>query len=379
MAALTAIPGPCVWSERVMTDVQYLGGMRRTGALALIAACILVAACGQPVPSASATAASPNVPRDITPPTFVTAAPANGQRMPSFSATAPPIVGGRRETIGGDRPTTLYVPEADGPVPLLMLLHVFGGSGQWQEDYWRLGRVAASHGMAFLHPDGTVDSHGARFWNATEACCDIDLTAVDDSAYLDGLIAEARSVAAIDPRRVYVVGHSNGGFMSYRMACEHADEVAAIATFGAATFASPTDCRPSEPVGVLHIHGADDGTILYQGMDIDRGPMPSSPEPHALATSTPTIHIPGAVESTERWAAYDGCEPKLIETDQRVDVAADADGPAGPAESTVSVASGCDRGGHVELWTIPGAGHFPELSATFADSVVGFLLAHPKP
>ena len=38
-----------------------------------------------------------------------------------------------------------------------------------------------------------------------------------------------------------------------------------------------------------------------------------------------------------------------------------------------------DPGGDVELWTIPGTDHFPELSATFADSVVGFLLAHPKP
>src|SRR6266850_5478977 len=115
------------------------GFVRRRRALAVIGACAVMAACSQPGPSAPATAATPNVPRDITSPTLVTAAPANRQPMPSFSATAPPIVGGRRETIGGDRPTTLYVPEADGPVPLLMLLHVFGGSGQWQEDYWRLG------------------------------------------------------------------------------------------------------------------------------------------------------------------------------------------------------------------------------------------------
>lgn len=340
-----------------------VGVIRRRGALAVIAACAVMAACSQPVPSAPATAATPTVVRDIRPPTFVTAAPANQQLMPSFSTTAPPIVGGRRVTIGGDRPTTLYVPEADGPVPLLMLLHAFGGSGQWQEDYWRLGRVAASHGIAFLHPDGTMSSSGPkpRFWNATEACCDFDHTAVDDSAYLDGLIAEARAVAAIDPHRIFVVGHSNGGFMSYRMACEHADEVAAIAAFGSATFATPSDCRPSRPVAILHIHGAADRTIPYEGIH------------------TATILVPGAVESTEMWAAYDGCEPKLIETDQRVDVAADAEGPAGPAESIVSVASDCDPGGHVELWTIPGTDHFPELSATFADSVVGFLLAHPKP
>lgn len=349
-----------------MTNVEDVGGSPRTGGLALIAACILMAACAKPVPSASATAATPttaatpSVPRDTAPPRFVTAAPANGQAMPSFSATAPPIVGGRRVTIGGDRPTTLYVPEADGPVPLLMLLHAFGTSGQWQEDYWRLGRVAASHGMAFLHPDGLVSSVGARFWNATEACCDVDHTAVDDSAYLDRLITEARAVATIDPGRVYVVGHSNGGFMSYRMACEHADEVAAIVAFGAAMFGTPADCRPSEPVAILHIHGAADATIPYEGLE-------------------GTVHIPGALESTEMWAAYDGCEPKLIETDQQVDVAADADGPAGPAESKVSIASGCDPGGHVELWTIPAAGHFPALSATFADSVVGFLLAHSKP
>jgi polyhydroxybutyrate depolymerase len=352
--------------------------MRRT-TLALLAACAVIEACGQPEPSTAATVTPRNTPRDITPPVAATQVPANGQSIPSFAASAPPIVGGRQETIGGDRPTTLYVPDVDGPMPLVMLLHVFGGSSQWQEDYWRLGRVAASHGMAFLHPDGTAGSRGTRFWNATEACCDYELTGVDDSAYLDGLIAEAEAMASIDPRRVYVVGHSNGGFMSYRMACEHSGEIAAIATFGAAMFARSADCRPSEPVAVLHIHGAADRTIPYGGMDVERDPLPASPEPRALDTSTPTIHIPGALESTEMWAAYDGCEPNLIATDQRVDVAAGLVGPTGPAESTVSVASGCDPGGHVELWTIPDAGHFPELSLTFADSVVGFLLAHPKP
>lgn len=285
------------------------------------------------------------------------AKPSNGIFLQSLPATAPPIAGGRRETIGGDRPVTLYIPDARRPVPLLILLHAFGGSGQWQEDYWRIGGVAASHGIAFLHPDGTVSKRGPRFWNATEACCDYDRTGVDDSTYLQGLIAEAEAVAAIDPRRVFVVGHSNGGFMSYRMACEHAAEVAAIVAFGAATFRARSDCRPTEPVAVLHIHGAADRTISYGG----------------------NPGIPGAQGSTEMWAGYDGCEPKLTVTGQRVDVAADIDGPDGPAEAIVSVAQGCAPGGHVELWTIPGADHFPDLSRTFADLVVGFLLAHPKP
>ncbi len=145
--------------------------------------------------------------------------------------------------------------------------------------------------MLYVYPDGTENRIGRQFWNATEACCAGPVSdEVDDSAYLAAVIANVRSAYNVDPRRIFVMGHSNGGFMSYRMACDHADVVAAVASIAGATFADPDDCSPSEPVAALQVHGTDDGTIGYEGGENRGGTYPS------------------ATETVEMWAAYNGCD-----------------------------------------------------------------------
>jgi polyhydroxybutyrate depolymerase len=233
----------------------------------------------------------------------------------------------------------------------------------------RLGRVASDRGFVFAAPDGTVDSDGNQFWNATDVCCDLDHAGVDDAGYLADLIDEIDAVANIDPKRVYLVGHSNGGFMSYRMACEHADAVAAIVSLAGATFVEPDDCQPSEPVAVLQIHGTADDVIAYDGGELSDVVDPSGG----------TLRYPGARATAAAWAGYDGCRPELMETEETVDVDALIDGQSGRAEATVARTSGCEPGGHVELWTIPDGGHVPSVSGAFAERVVDFLLDHPKP
>jgi hypothetical protein len=79
------------------------------------------------------------------------------------------------------------------------------------------------------------------------------------------------------------------------------------------------------------------------------------------------------------WAAADGCDAELVGTARRIDADRTIDGPDGPSEATVAVPTGCDPGGFVELWTIEGAGHIPDLPASFLGTLVEFLLAHPKP
>jgi polyhydroxybutyrate depolymerase len=272
--------------------------------------------------------------------------------------------------VGGERPVTLELPSPapQEPMPLLLLLHGFGSNGTEQDDYMRLGREALRRGIAFATPEGTKDSNGARFWNATDACCDIDRSGVDDAGYLTGLIEEIRSVADIDPDRIYLVGHSNGGFMSHRMACDHADLVAAIVSLAGTMPDAPSDCTPSEPVAVLQIHGTDDDTIRYEGGDLN----------DIVGANGAALNYPGALETATVWASLDGCASELDRAPERVDIEITS-GPSGPAETTIDVATGCDPGGHVELWTIPDGGHAPNLDASFAVSVLDFLLEHPKP
>lgn len=126
--------------------------------------------------------------------------------------------------IGDDRPVTVRMPTGGEPgtAPgLLILLHGYSGDGERQESWMQLGPIADGRGLIYLHPDGTADTSTARFWNATDACCNRFDFEVDDSAYLAGLIDDVKARVAVDAKRIYIVGYSNGGFMSYRMACDH--------------------------------------------------------------------------------------------------------------------------------------------------------------
>jgi polyhydroxybutyrate depolymerase len=262
--------------------------------------------------------------------------------------------------IGGDRPVKMYIPSGyDGTkaAPLVVLLHGYGATGAVQEGYFKLKPVADERGFIYAVPDGTVDATGKQFWNATDACCGFG-AAVDDSAYLSGVIDEIEKAYKVDAKRVYVVGHSNGGFMSYRMACDHADQIAAIVSLAGATFNDDSKCKPTEPVSVAQIHGTADTTIQYGG-----------------GVTIANLMYPGAVKTVETWAAHDGCEGQPSDGGTL-----DIEGAIAGQETKVSVyGTGCMAGGHAELWTVEGGGHIPSLSGDFAPNVFDFLEAHPKP
>ena len=167
------------------------------------------------------------------------------------------------------------------------------GTGQGTDDYFHLAPAADARGYVYAYPDGTIDSNGNQFWNATDACCNFNKAGVDDVAYLTSLIAEIRAKLAIDPKRIAFVGHSNGGFMTYRMACDQAGLVAAIVSLAGATFADRSDCAPSEPVSVAQIHGTADGAIHFKGGNLS------------------DVTYPGAEMTAEAWATYNGCGETL--------------------------------------------------------------------
>jgi polyhydroxybutyrate depolymerase len=266
---------------------------------------------------------------------------------------------------------TIHVPpsyDPTRPAPLLILLHGYGSSGPEHDAYFHLGDVAERRGFIYADPDGTVDSAGNRFWNATDACCDFDRSRVD-ADYLVGVIAAVRSSLAVDPRRIDLIGHSNGGFMSYRMACDHADLIAAIVSLAGETFANPGDCRPSAPLAVLQIQGTADDVVAFDGGTIEGIGAPG----RRMAP------YPGAEKTVAAWATYDGCAAMPSTMAQRVDVDADISDGSQPAEAIVKRWAACRPGGAVELWTIPGGSHAPTISSSFPDAALDFLAAHPKP
>jgi polyhydroxybutyrate depolymerase len=261
--------------------------------------------------------------------------------------------------VGGNRPVTVHVPpgiDPAKPAPLVILLHGFGASGLVQELVFRLEPESDKRGFLYAHPDGTIDMDSKRFWNATNACCDFGNTMVDDVAYLSGLVKEISEKHAVDPKRVFFTGHSNGGFMSHRLACDKPDLVAAIASLAGSTFLDPASCKAAEPVSVLQIHGTKDDSVLYDGEAING------------------VGYPSATETVAIWGGKNGCNAAA-----EMAMAIDIDAPLDGNETIVTRHGNCKPGGAAELWTMQGAGHIPGLGPNFAPAIVDWLFAHPKP
>jgi polyhydroxybutyrate depolymerase len=276
---------------------------------------------------------------------------------PAGKPSAPTIEPGTTGPVNLDgRPFQLHVPrgyDAAGKAPLVVLLHGYTSSAAQQESYFKLTAESDRRGFLYAMPDGTTNQEGKRFWNATDACCDFYRSGVDDSAYLSRLIDAVKSSYSVDPTRVYFVGHSNGGFMAYRMACEHSTQITAIVSLAGAAANDTSGCTPERPVSVLQIHGTDDETIAYVGGMNGSNPYPS------VATTLAT------------WRHLDGCGNKAA-TAAPIDLEAALPG----AETTVTTYSaGCRNATRVELWAIKGGHHVPAFTANFAPAVADFLYA----
>jgi polyhydroxybutyrate depolymerase len=258
---------------------------------------------------------------------------------------------------GGSRPVELKVPTGYDPssaYPLVILLHGFGANGLLQAAYFGYLQLVNKEQLLLAFPDGKSNKQYKNYWNATHACCDFYGSGVDDAGYLSGLVKEIRAVYNVDPRRIYFIGHSNGGFMSYRMACDHADTVAAIVSLAGATFA-----KPASTVSVLQIHGNLDSVVRYDGKP----------------TATLVKPYPGAEQTVAAWANKNGCGS----TRAVVPPALDLDQAVFGAETKVERYQGCPAGIDVELWKMQGSSHIPSLPPAFAEQTWGFLKNHPRP
>ena len=261
--------------------------------------------------------------------------------------------------VGGSRPATVHVPPSyvpSHPVPLVILLHGYGASGAIEEAYMNLTPLSDERGFLYAYPDGTPDLDGNRFWNATDACCNFFDARVDDSVYLTEVILDIEARYSILPRQVFIIGHSNGAFMAYRMACDHADLVSGIVSLAGAMWEDAASCQPSQPVSILEIHGTDDPLVPFDGGSLLGRAFPS--------TAT----------TVSDWLAFDGCSdggtslPNL-----------DLDSKLSGAETTVTRYGECKPRISAELWTIVGGGHIPALSDSFAPDVIDHLLPQTKP
>jgi polyhydroxybutyrate depolymerase len=234
---------------------------------------------------------------------------------------------------GLDRSYALYVPStyvSNRPMPLVFNFHGLGSTGLAQFAYSELAALAEKYKFILVSPNGLGNS-----WNGGFCCGFAAAANIDDVGFTSDMIDAIRSEYCVNPDRVFSTGISNGGFMSYRLACDLADRIAAIGPVAAANVT--TSCDPSRPVPVIAMNGTDDILVNYAG----------------------------GLASIEGWAAGNDCSD---ETDVVYD----------KGEVTCDAYRDCAEDATVELCTVDGGGHnWPGAIDLFAlDPITYFWAGH---
>ena len=167
------------------------------------------------------------------------------------------------ESDGIIRDYKIYVPAIyDGttPVPLVFNFHGYGSDFIEQEQYGDFRAIADTANFILVHPNGTPDNFGTNSWNT------FGNSSTNDIGFIANLIDSLKQTYNIDTTAIYSTGMSNGGFMSYELACQLSERIAAVASVtGSITTSYLALCNAQHPMPVMQIHGTNDGTVDYNG------------------------------------------------------------------------------------------------------------------
>ena len=246
-------------------------------------------------------------------------------------------------TIGpSGRQTTLEMPgghDYSRPLPLVVSLHGYSGWGTQNSAYMHLYDSIHENEHLLISPDGNFNIIAMRYWNATDACCNLFDTDVDDVGYLLSLIDEAVQYYGADPDGVILTGLSNGGFMSHRMACDAGNSIRAIVALNGVTWDDFSDCSDTGRPDILHVHSTADSVIQYDGGSISG------------------VSDPAATETVGYWADRSGCDASWTQLGSR-----DISGDDGQTETDEFEFLNCASGNRVAHWRINGGSHVPPLN-----------------
>lgn len=243
---------------------------------------------------------------------------------------------------GETRDYRLFVPgsySADTPVALVLNLHGLNSNGAQQEDISQFSAKAQVEGFVVVYPEGTNGD-----WNFISP-------GSRDEIFLGELVTALQGKLAIDARRIYVTGISNGAEMAYELVC-HVDVFAAVG-FVAGAYPKIFPCHDT-PLPAVAFHGTADNFLPYDGN---------------------AVFLP-VLEWAQSWADRNGCTTGPATTYQQGEV-------SGQTWST------CTAGADVVFYTVTGKGHsWPgssmppaittqDIDAT--DTIWAFFAAHPRP
>jgi len=184
--------------------------------------------------------------------------------------------------------------------PLVLVLHGGFGTARSIERRSGFSELADREGIIVAYPNGIGLLGFLQHWNAGHCCGLAEKDHVDDVGFLRYVIGDVSSKVRVDPQRVYVVGHSNGGMLAYRFASENPACVAGIGVVAGSIGSSKEEgqaaCRTGPPktaVPLIAIHGRDDKTVPFAG---------------GLSLQGARRYYISVPDSAELWARYCGCD-----------------------------------------------------------------------
>ena len=267
----------------------------------------------------------------------------------------------------GGRTRTYFVHTPPGynptvPTPLVIVLHGGGGNAEGAEKMSGMSAIADAQNFLVAYPNGTGAFRDRLLtWNIGVCCGYAMKNGVDDVAFLSALLDKLEHSYAVDPRRVYVTGMSNGGMMTYAVACALSSRIAAISPVAGAL---DMPCRPADAVSVIIFHGTDDEFVPFNGGIGPRqlgGPRDDKPVSYAV----------------DFWVREDACNPAPQRTETK--------------DLRTDTYSGCNDGTAVILNAVLGQNHAwpggdqmlkmlpaPNPNVHASEMMWAFFAAHPK-
>jgi polyhydroxybutyrate depolymerase len=251
----------------------------------------------------------------------------------------PTVHGEHSRTIqidGLERSYLAHIPpkyDSKKPTPVVLAFHGGGGNANSMVAYCGLNKKSDEAGFIVVYPNGTGRLERVLTFNGGNCCGYAMTNEIDDVEFTRRILDDLAKIANIDPKRVFATGMSNGGIMSYRLASELSDRIAAIAPVGGPM--GTESCKPLRPVSVIHFHGTDDENAPFNG---------------GKCKGISGTEFYSVEHSIQAWVKANGCEKVPVVT-KLPDKSGD-----GTVVSRKTYGSGKD-GAEVVLIEIAGGGH----------------------
>ncbi|HAP59482.1 MAG TPA: esterase, partial [Cytophagales bacterium] len=153
---------------------------------------------------------------------------------------------------GKERTYYLHLPEDLSPnAPLVFVLHGYTSNAENIMNYSGMLQEADKQGFAVVFPQGTKAINGETYWNAQ-----LKMGKTDDIGFLTELAGYLQKTHALNPEATFACGMSNGGFMSYTLACEKPQVFRAIASVtGTMSAGTWKKCQSGPAVPIFQVSG----------------------------------------------------------------------------------------------------------------------------